>query len=102
MRAHHDVGGLPAEPVDRSEHEPALWEKRVHALLNLLSERGVMTVDELRQGIEALGAEKYDRLGYYERWIESIAGALQHRGLLTTEELARKFAEVEARAGAQP
>ena len=32
-RAHHDMGGLPAGPVERSEHDYALWEKRVDAML---------------------------------------------------------------------
>jgi hypothetical protein len=32
-RSHHDMGGLPAGPVDRSEHDYALWEKRVDAIL---------------------------------------------------------------------
>ncbi|MCI0637737.1 MAG: nitrile hydratase subunit beta, partial [Gemmataceae bacterium] len=62
MRSHHDMGGLPAGPIDQSEHKYEPWEKRTHAMLSLLARRGVMTVDELRRGIEALGAEEYDRL----------------------------------------
>jgi hypothetical protein len=101
MRGCHDVGGLPAGPVNWSEHEYALWEKRVHALVVLLSDssRNLMTVDELRRGIETLGAEDYDRLSYYERWIMAIANTLLQRGALTTDELGRKLAEVEAREG---
>src|SRR5207302_958759 len=38
MRGFHDIGGQPAGPVDRTEHEPALWEKRVHALQILLTD----------------------------------------------------------------
>jgi hypothetical protein len=100
MRGCHDLGGLPGGPVDRSEHEYALWEKRVHSLLLLLSDdqRKLMTVDELRKGIESLGAEQYDRLSYYERWIMSITGTLLQRGVLTAEELGRKLAEVEQRS----
>jgi hypothetical protein len=97
MRAHHDLGGLPAGPLDLAEHAKAPWEKRTHALLWLLARRGVLTVDELRRGIESLGAAEYDRLGYYERWIASITHTLQQKGVLTTDELGRKLAEVEAR-----
>src|SRR5262245_46383322 len=99
MRGVHDVGGLPAGPIDRCDHDKALWEKRVHALLVLLAnpKREVMTVDELRCGIEALGAEEYGRLSYYERWITSISNALLRRGVMTAEELGRKLAEVAAR-----
>ena len=59
MRGYHDIGGLPAGPIDRCEHDKALWEKRVHALLVLLArpDREVMNVDELRRGIESLGHE---------------------------------------------
>ena len=99
MRQHHDMGGQPAGPLDRSEHNYAPWEKRTHALMLLLSEpcRAVMTVDELRRGIEGLGAAEYDRLTYYERWIASIADNLVRKGVLTVDELGRKLAEVEAR-----
>ena len=99
MRAHHDMGGLPAGPIDRSEHAYAPWEKRTHAMMLLLSEAGrrAMTVDELRRGIESLGAEEYDRLSYYERWIASIANTMIQKGVFTVDELGRKLAEVEAR-----
>ena len=97
MRAHHDLGGLPAGPIDLSEHIHAPWEKRTHALVWLLTRRGVMTVDELRRGIESLGSAEYDRLGYYERWISSITKTLLQKGVFTTDELGRKLAEIEAR-----
>ena len=99
MHQHHDMGGLPAGPLDRSEHTYAPWEIRTHALLHLLTSasRRIMTVDELRRGIEALGSAEYDRLGYYERWINSITQTLLQKGVLTTDELGRKLAEIEAR-----
>ena len=43
------MGGLPAGPVERNEHDYALWEKRVDAMMILLSKKGLMTVDELRR-----------------------------------------------------
>jgi hypothetical protein len=100
QRGHHDMGGLPAGPVDRGEHDYVLWEKRVDALMVLLSdrERNLMRTDELRKNIEAIGPEAYDRLGYYERWITSIAATLMQRGAITADELGRKLAEIEARA----
>jgi len=98
-RGHHDLGGLPAGPVERGEHDHALWEKRVDALLVLLSDpkRDLVRVDELRRGIEQLGAKAYDELSYYERWIASITGVLVGKGVITSDELGRKMAEVEAR-----
>jgi hypothetical protein len=99
MRGHHDMGGLPAGPVEKSEHDYALWEKRVDALMVLLSapQRRLLRVDELRRNIEALGPAAYDAMGYYERWMHSIGQALIQRGVLSIDELGRKMAEVEAR-----
>ncbi len=35
-RSTHDVGGLEFGPIDREEHDLALWEKRTDAMLRLL------------------------------------------------------------------
>ena len=97
------MGGLPAGPVQRGEHDYADWERRVDALMVLLSGvrdgRKLMTVDELRKNIEALGPEAYDTMSYYERWVTSITQTMLQRGVITTEELARKMQEVEQRGG---
>jgi nitrile hydratase subunit beta len=102
MRGHHDMGGLPAGPVERGEHDYALWEKRVDALMVLLGspERRLLRVDELRRNIEALPPDAYDKMSYYERWVTSIANTLLQRGVVTTDELGRKMAEVAERQGA--
>ncbi|WP_282609923.1 SH3-like domain-containing protein [Pelagibius sp. Alg239-R121] len=99
MRRHHDMGGLDAGPVEQNEHDYAPWEKRVDAILRLLSAPGrrMITVDELRRGIEELGPGAYDEMSYYERWIASVTNNLVEKGTLTVEELGRKMAEVEAR-----
>jgi hypothetical protein len=102
MRAYHDLGGRSAGPIDRTEREPEPWEKRVDALMQLLSapERRLIRVDELRRAIEGLGTEEYDRLAYYERWMTAIANLLIEKGVLTIDELGRKLDEVRARTGA--
>jgi hypothetical protein len=97
MRSHHDMGGLPAGRVEATEHDYALWEKRVDALLVLLTGAKQMTVDELRKNIEAIGPDAYDRMTYYERWIHSISQTLLQRGVITIDELGRRMSEVEAR-----
>ena len=56
-----------------------------------------MTVDELRKNIEALPPGDYDRMGYYDRWITSLTQTMIQRGVITTDELARKMQEVEKR-----
>ncbi len=97
MRAYHDIGGLPLGEIDRGEHDYAMWEKRVDAMLVLLTKKGIITVDELRYGIENLGADAYEKLSYYERWIASVTRALQARGVITTDDLGRKMAGADAR-----
>src|SRR4051812_31701815 len=101
MRGHHDMGGLPAGAVTPTEHDYALWEKRVDALMQLLSAPGrrLLKVDELRRNIESLGPAAYDEMTYYERWMSAIGATLVQRGVITTDELGRKMAEVEAREG---
>lgn len=96
-RGVHDIGGLPAGPVEATEHDYALWEKRVDAMLVLLSKKGLITVDELRRNIESLGRDAYDTMSYYERWINSISQTLIQRGIISIDELGRKIAEVQAR-----
>ena len=101
MRSHHDMGGMPAGKCEPDEHEYELWEKRVDALMMLLSdkERQLLKVDELRRNIESLGADAYERMGYYERWMHSISQTLIQRGVISIDELGRKMAELEARDG---
>ena len=104
MRSHHDMGGLAAGQVVPAEHDYAFWEKRVDALMRLLSppNKDLLHVDELRRNIEALGPEAYDKMTYYERWMASICATLLQRGVFTADELARKMAEVEARGTTEP
>lgn len=99
MRAHHDMGGLPAGKIEPVEHAYELWEKRVDAMMVLLShkERQLLTVDELRRHIEGLGAQAYEAMTYYERWMHAIAQTLIQRGVIHIDELGRKMAEVEVR-----
>ncbi len=99
-RMHHDMGGREAGPVDQAPHSHPDWEKRVDALMMLLSnnKRRLIKVDELRRGIEELGAESYSKMTYYERWTASITHNLLDKGIITSDELGRKMAEVERAA----
>ena len=69
------------------EHELEPWEKRVDAILRLLLAKGVLTLDELRRGVEELGPGAYDELSYFERWIASIANLLVEKGVVGVQEL---------------
>jgi len=100
-RGHHDMGGLPAGDIDRSTHDYALWEKRVDAMMMLLTNRlGIMTVDQLRRGIEALPPSAYDDMTYYERWTASIANTLLEAGVISAAELGARIEQVQRRGAA--
>lgn len=95
-RRHHDMGGLDAGHIDRDEHAKAPWEKRVDALMVLLGKRKLLFVDELRRGIEELGADAYDRFGYYERWMSSMTNILLEKKIIDVSELGARMAEIES------
>jgi len=101
-RGYHDMGGLPADKVAYEEHDYEPWERRVDALMMLLSgikgPRRLITVDELRKNIERLPPDAYEKMSYYDRWVSSITQTLIQRGVITTEELAHKMAEVRERS----
>jgi len=99
VRSNHDMGGMMAGTINKDNHNYVLWEKRVDAMMMLLSnDLGILTVDQLRKGIESLPPEAYDKMTYYERWMASIANSLLESGVLTTEELGVKMKEIELKS----
>jgi hypothetical protein len=98
-RAVHDVGGLAMGPIDREEHDLALWEKRTDAMLRLLVTPGkrAFTVDGMRRVIEDYGQQAYDRTTYYEKWIRAVRNLVVEQQILTREEIEARMAEVRAR-----
>lgn len=93
----HDMGGGPAGAIELDEHDYALWEKRVDALLVLTSKKGYFTVDGLRRCLEDMGPEAFETQTYYERWVQSVNQNLLEAGAYSVQELAEKMAEVQAR-----
>jgi len=88
--ATHDLGGsarFHCTPVEHDEAPPDAFGKRVDALRNVLAQKKLMTVDELRRGIESIPPDEYFTLGYYERWLRSIALLMQEKGFIGPEEL---------------
>jgi hypothetical protein len=99
-RAAHDVGGLlDFGPIDRAEHDPALWEKRVDAMLILLvgPKKGAFKIDAMRRVIEDYGQQQYDRTTYYEKWIRAVRNLIVEQGIVNREEIEARMAEVRAR-----
>lgn len=89
-RAHHDLGGVSrylCAPVDTEPHALTAFDRRVDALRQLLSAKGLMSVDELRRGVEAIPEAEYHALSYYRRWMRSITATLLRRGVIGEVEL---------------
>jgi nitrile hydratase subunit beta len=102
MRAYHDLGGTPAGPVPKEDHELELWEKRIEALLVLLTRKKILRIDENRRGLESLGDEVYFALSYAERRMLAISNNLILKGIITVDELAARIAQIEAREDPLP
>ena len=96
-RLPNDIGGLPAPKVDRIEHALEPWEKRCHALADVLDYHKIINTEEKRRGVEALGSDIIGKLSYYERWIAAFGVILFQKGILIPGELAKKMEEVKAR-----
>lgn len=94
----HDVGGLEGGPVDLAEHDTAHWEWQIDAMVRLALKKGLISdFAELRDGIEKLTPDDYERLTYYERWASALAYALVERGVVSAPSLAEQVAVVRDR-----
>lgn len=92
--ATHDMGGVSrffCDTLDTTHHELSDFDREVDALRQILAAKGLMTVDELRRGIEALPEADYLRLSYYQKWLRSIITVLQARGLIEAGDLERHW-----------
>ena len=103
-KAYHDVGGDDFGPVPLDDGAYQLWERRVDAMMRLLSspQVGLMRVDELRCGIETLGEAAYNAEPYYGKWARSLAKIVIEKDVLTREELDAKIAELRIERGLEP
>lgn len=88
--ATHDIGGASrfrCTPVERDEAPPDDFGKRVDALRQILAQKKMMTVDELRRGIESIPEDEYFNLTYYERWLTSITTLMIEKGVIAPEDV---------------
>ena len=91
------MGGQAAGPVTPDEHDFALWEKRIDALMVLCGEKGLFTVDGLRRALEDMGEDAFEEMTYYERWIAATNQNLIEAGIYSLQELGEKMEEVAKR-----
>ena len=100
-RLPNDIGGLEAPKIEQTDHELLPWEKRCHALADVLDFHKIINTEEKRRGVEALGSEMVGKLTYYERWIVAFSNILFRKGILSPTEVALKMQEIEKRWDAQ-
>jgi hypothetical protein len=91
----HDMGGSPGGPIDRGQHEVEDWERLADAINGALGAKGLQTTDQHRRAIESL--EDYRELSYYERWVAATEKLLVEKGVLSSEEIDERTAEIERR-----
>jgi len=96
-RLPNDIGGWPGQTIKKVEHELEPWEKRCHALADVLDFHKIINTEEKRRGVEDLGSEIDSQLSYYERWAAAFTNILFQKRIVSPEEFARKMDEVAAR-----
>ena len=96
----NDIGGNDChDKIAITEHPMLPWEKRCHALLDVLDYHKIVNTEEKRRGTENIGTELAGKLTYYQKWIVSASNCLLQKGVLTPDEIARKTKEVSERYG---
>ena len=94
-RRWHDMGGDAAGAINPDEHDYALWEKRVDAMLVLLAtKKQAFKIDAMRRVIESYGEQEYDATEYYEKWVRAIRNLIVEQELVSKDELEQRVAEV--------
>lgn len=98
MQPVHDRGGWPeAGPIDRTEHQLEDWEYLADGIAGALNAKGLRRTDESRRAIESLPRDLYESMSYYERWVAATELILVEKGILSTEEIDRKAADLDRR-----
>jgi len=89
------MGGSPAGPIERGQHEVEDWERLADAINGALGAKGLQSTDQHRRAIESLA--QYRDLSYYERWVAATEKLLVEKGVLSRDEIDERAAEIERR-----
>ena len=108
-RRYHDVGGRlespgwgDAGPIDRSERALFHWERQCAAIRVLLGAKGLVPLDELRDGFERFGETLYRDLSFFERMLTSMLGILARKGVITPAEIEQRVDHLKQQYRADP
>jgi len=85
-----DIGGhINDQQIDRQPHELSDWERKIDAIMQVLSAKKLIRGDELRRAIEELPKGQYQNLLYYEKWAYAIEQLMLEKKFISTENLDR-------------
>jgi len=93
----NDIGGKDADAINMEEHPMLPWEKRCHALLDVLATHQIVNFEERRRGVENLGTEIISKLTFYERLMISSVNIMLEKRILTPDQIANKTKEISER-----
>jgi quercetin dioxygenase-like cupin family protein len=101
MNAVHDVKA--PRPIDRTDGEPTWFDKRVDALLALVTGQGKGPYDpELHKRAVEFYAEYEDpSRSYAESWLLAIRATLVEKGTLSEDEIDARLDAVRAKVGSK-
>lgn len=77
-----------------AERELSLYEKRVDAMLALLSRAGPECAAVHRRLQESLAVQDYDAASHYDHWLAALRRSLVEAGILTGREIEARLASV--------
>ena len=84
---HHANNNPPFPHTHRLQDKQwAFWERRTHAVVWRLLQKGLLTLDELRRAVEALPDAEAAR-SYYEKWAAATTAVLLERGAISRQAL---------------
>ena len=89
MNSVHDMGGMHGfGPVLPEANEPVFhadWEGRIFGIRAQLARFGG-NIDQRRSHLEQIRADRYLRISYYERWLDTALRYCAERGLISERE----------------
>ena len=98
MDGPQDLGGMHGlGPIDPEADEPvfhAEWERRVLALTLAMGARGEWNIDMSRHARENRDPLDYLSSSYYEIWLKGLEALLAERGLVMSEEIEARMADL--------
>jgi nitrile hydratase subunit beta len=89
-----DIGGLPDGAVPREEVPQLFWEKHMIAMFNVLRDKGVFNLDELRRSVEGMRPDDYKHSTFYGRRLDGMTDLLVEKGVIDRAELAARAEKI--------